>query len=193
VLVNGSDTSSPAANATSFSFSTPLATGVAYSVSIRTQPAGLTCTVTGGSGTVGSASVASVVVSCPSPWIRTDGASALSAPGTYGTRGIAAAGNTPGARVVAGSWTDAKGNLWLFGGTAASSSQKLQLSDLWEFVPARGLCSLATSAPGNVPGARDSASAWTTSDGTLWLFGGRPFNGGAFNDLWRFSEQPPGS
>jgi hypothetical protein len=50
-----------------------------------------------------------------------------------------------------------------------------------------------TSAPGNVPGARDSAAAWATRDGSLWLFGGEDCNGGAFNDLWRFSEQPPAS
>jgi hypothetical protein len=37
-------------------------------------------------------------------------------PGIYGTLGTAATGNIPGARFGAASWTDNKGNLWLFGG-----------------------------------------------------------------------------
>ena len=37
-------------------------------------------------------------------------------PGVYGTQGIAAASNVPGGRENAVSWTDSKGNLWLFGG-----------------------------------------------------------------------------
>ncbi len=29
-----------------------------------------------------------------------------------------------------------------------------------------------TGAPGNTPGARTGASAWTDTEGNLWLFGG---------------------
>ena len=36
--------------------------------------------------------------------------------GSYGTQGVAAAGNVPGARSGTISWTDAQGDLWLFGG-----------------------------------------------------------------------------
>ncbi len=54
------------ANATSFTFSTALASGSAYSVTVLTQPPSpaQNCSVTDGSGTVGSANVASVQVSC---------------------------------------------------------------------------------------------------------------------------------
>ena len=47
-----------------FTFSTGLATGAAYSVTVQTSPAGQTCTVANGSGTVGSANVTNVAVTC---------------------------------------------------------------------------------------------------------------------------------
>jgi subtilisin family serine protease/subtilisin-like proprotein convertase family protein len=53
-------------NATAFTFIAQLASGAAYSASVFTQPTGpsQTCTVTNGSGTVGSANVAGISVSC---------------------------------------------------------------------------------------------------------------------------------
>lgn len=63
-LANGTDTVSPAAHATSFVFPTALATGASYSVTVKTQPSGLTCSVTNGSGTVGTSDVTSVQVAC---------------------------------------------------------------------------------------------------------------------------------
>ena len=47
-----------------FTFATPLATGTAYSVTVKTNPSGQSCSVSGGSGTVGSANVTSVAVTC---------------------------------------------------------------------------------------------------------------------------------
>ena len=41
--------------------------------------------------------------------------------GNYGTQGTAAAGNVPGARHDAVTWTDASGNFWLFGGNGYDS------------------------------------------------------------------------
>ena len=43
ILANGTDTVSPAANATSFAFALPVAFGGSYSVTVQQQPAGLTC------------------------------------------------------------------------------------------------------------------------------------------------------
>ena len=60
---NGGDNLSVTANG-SFAFATPLASGAAYSVTVKTNPSGQTCTVTGGSGTIASANVTSVAVSC---------------------------------------------------------------------------------------------------------------------------------
>jgi hypothetical protein len=47
-----------------FTFTTALATGAAYSVTVGTEPTGETCTVTGGSGTVGTSNVTTVAVAC---------------------------------------------------------------------------------------------------------------------------------
>ncbi len=63
LLNNGGDAITRNANG-SFTFPTALASGAAYSVTVGTQPAGQTCTVTNGSGTVGSANVTNVAVNC---------------------------------------------------------------------------------------------------------------------------------
>ena len=63
VLANGSQTASPAANATSFTFPTAESSGASYAISVSSQPSGQTCTVVNGSGTVATANV-SVQVTC---------------------------------------------------------------------------------------------------------------------------------
>ena len=60
---NGGDNLSLTANG-SFTFATKLASGAAYSVTVKTNPSGQTCTVSAGSGTVASANVTNVAVSC---------------------------------------------------------------------------------------------------------------------------------
>jgi uncharacterized repeat protein (TIGR03803 family) len=66
ILANGSQTVSPAANATSFVFPTQSTSGTSYSVSVQTEPTGQTCTVSSASGTVTTANVTNVVVTCAS-------------------------------------------------------------------------------------------------------------------------------
>jgi hypothetical protein len=63
LLDNGGDALTVTANG-AFTFATSLAGGAAYAVTVGTQPAGETCTVSAGSGTVGTANVTSVAVSC---------------------------------------------------------------------------------------------------------------------------------
>jgi hypothetical protein len=123
--------------------------------------------------------------------------------GVYGTQGVAAPSNVPGAREAAASWTDNSGNLWLFGGSA--------LNDLWEFSPTTKMWTwvsgsssvngvpdclpgvygtLGVAAAANVPAGRggtlENSASWTDSSGNLWLLGGFACNG-ALNDLWEFS------
>lgn len=64
VLANGSDTLAVDANTTSFTLPTAVDFGSTFSVSVQTQPTGLTCSVADGSGTVAEANVSSVVVTC---------------------------------------------------------------------------------------------------------------------------------
>ena len=47
-----------------FTFATALATGSAYNVTVKTNPAGQTCSVANGSGTVGTANITNVAVTC---------------------------------------------------------------------------------------------------------------------------------
>ena len=137
--------------------------------------------------------------------------------GVYGTLGVAAAGNTPGSRMGATSWTDNSGNLWLFGGWGFDASgNDGSLNDLWEFTPSAnewawmagsstvpqtsdgsgsqpGVYGIrGTPAAGNIPGGRQGGNGWTDSSGNLWLFGGSSINGnntGYLNDLWEFSPK----
>jgi len=60
---NGNDNLTVGANGT-FVFATPVANGAMYAVTIKTQPAGVTCTLTAATGTVAGANVSSVVVNC---------------------------------------------------------------------------------------------------------------------------------
>ncbi|KQW30510.1 hypothetical protein [Acidovorax sp. Root402] len=60
---NGRDDLSVSSNG-GFTFGTALAGGTAYAITVRTQPSGQSCTVRNGTGTVGSANVSSVDVSC---------------------------------------------------------------------------------------------------------------------------------
>jgi Galactose oxidase, central domain len=66
-------------------------------------------------------------------WTWFGGSSAVNATGTYGTQGIAAAGNTPGSRSNATAFTDGFGSLWLLGG--GNMTQAAMFNDLWEFTP----------------------------------------------------------
>jgi hypothetical protein len=60
---NGGDNLSVTVNGP-FAFATSLAGGAAYSVTVKTNPSGQACTVTSGSGTIGSANVTNVAVAC---------------------------------------------------------------------------------------------------------------------------------
>jgi predicted RNA-binding protein with TRAM domain len=63
-LQNNGANSTPLGTNGSFTFSTPIAEGSTYNVTVQTQPAVQTCTVTNGSGTMGGANVTNVSVNC---------------------------------------------------------------------------------------------------------------------------------
>jgi N-acetylneuraminic acid mutarotase len=132
--------------------------------------------------------------------------------GVYGTLGVPAPGSVPGGRAGAESWTDGRGNFWLFGGSGVDANGvEGGLNDLWEFNPstrewawmggsstvgANGgwpgvYGTLGTPAAGNIPGGRTEAVSWTDGSGNLWLFGGSGYdsagNQGNLNDLWKFN------
>jgi|GEM_PF-5262738 len=63
LLNNGSDADTITSNG-SFTFSTPIAEGSPYNVTVGTQPLCQTCIVTNGSGIVGASNITNISVSC---------------------------------------------------------------------------------------------------------------------------------
>ena len=69
-------------------------------------------------------------------WAWVSGANTIDAGGVYGTQGISAAGNEPGARAGGVSWTASSGDVWLFGGfglDGTGSGNEGYLNDLWTY------------------------------------------------------------
>jgi sugar lactone lactonase YvrE len=64
VLANGADSLSVAANVTAFTLPTPVDFGSTYAVTVTSAPAGLTCSVTNGSGAMPPMNVSNIVVTC---------------------------------------------------------------------------------------------------------------------------------
>jgi len=142
-------------------------------------------------------------------WTWISGSDTVGAQGVYGTKGVAAASNVPGARSNLMSWTDTHGNLWLFGGGGVDSTGGFVIfDDLWMFSPSSGEWtweggSSTTGAAGvygikgvasatNMPGAREiSNTIWVDAAGNVWLFGGDGLDStGTYtrmNDLWEYS------
>jgi N-acetylneuraminic acid mutarotase len=140
-------------------------------------------------------------------WTWVAGSNATGQAGVYGTQGTPGPLNVPGARIGAVAWTDADGQLWLFGGYGLDAAgARGWLNDLWRFDPAaaewtwiRGGVTVDQTGvygtkgeldPANIPGSRQSGAAWLDSAGHVWLFGGYGFDSagerGDLNDLWRF-------
>lgn len=68
-------------------------------------------------------------------WVFVSGSKVANQNGVYGTQGTAASTNAPGGRQEAVGWTDANGNLWLFGGEGEDSAGTTNgiLNDLWVY------------------------------------------------------------
>ncbi len=166
----------------------------------------------GGGGTAdtlpnlgGNGNGSGVTSVAPGTWTWMGGSTISGQTGTYGSQGVAAAGNIPGGRSEAASWIDGSGNFWLFGGYGFSSTGMTysSLNDLWKFdgtnwtwikgsmmTQQTGTYGLkGVSAVGNTPGARSRAVSWSAGN-NLWLFGGYGYGSsgaaGWLNDLWMF-------
>jgi hypothetical protein len=130
------------------------------------------------------------------------------AKGVYGTKSVAAAGNTPGGRDTGVTWVDKSGTVWLFGGYGYDSvgTTGQALADLWTYSPSTGQWtwiggadtgnapgvygSQGTAAAANTPGSRFGAASWIDSGGNFWLFGGAyslPGGNVQLNDVWEYS------
>ena len=142
-------------------------------------------------------------ISAPNQWTWVSGSNTVNQQGSYGTLGVPAPGNTPGARQGAVSWTDAAGDLWLFGGAAAPvgggcnkydplcwAGTNSFFNDLWRFsgnewtwmngsdiTDQAGIYGVqGVPSPTDAPGARYGAASWRDASGNLWLFGGMGYD-----------------
>ncbi len=134
--------------------------------------------------------------------------------GVYGTLGVAAVTNWPGARQIHLGWIDSKDNIWFWGGKGldASNTNKNYLNDMWMYNTTTGMwtwmsgsnVSTATPtgnygtqcvpAPSNMPFQRiEHRSRWTDDCDNLWFIGGSYYDGVLGeedgNDLWRYSTK----
>jgi len=159
--------------------------------------------------TLAVAPAATAQTSSTNEWTWMGGSSTANQIGVYGTLGTASSSNVPGGRSNSVSWTDSKGNFWLFGGyvSVLPSGYQEGLNDLWEYSPtaktwtwvsgssttnASGVYgTLGVAAASSTPGARPDSVGWTDTSGNLWLFGGTGLGAmgglGDFNDLWEFN------
>lgn len=126
----------------------------------------------------------------------------------YGTKGVAAANNTPGYRAEAMYWT-CNGKLYLFGGEGTDKNGSTDLlNDLWEYDPATNnwtwlkgsdtknqygvYGTQGVAHANNTPGSRRTGTGQAIG-GKLYLFGGNGYsslNGfpstGYQSDLWEY-------
>jgi hypothetical protein len=151
-------------------------------------------------------------------WTWVAGANTVNQTATYGTQGVAAASNVPGARWNSAAWidTDVSSNtrLWLFGGQGYDATANGSLGDLWVFtlgqwtwikgpssVNQAGLYGMAPTPitwpyVGNNPGSRWGGGYWVDKSGQFWVFGGQGYDStgssgdGLLNDLWRNLPYP---
>jgi hypothetical protein len=211
LLNNGGNSLTLVANG-AFAFSTALAGGASYAVTVGSHPTGQTCSVTGGSGTVGSSNVTNIGVACTNnvaqQWSWKGGSNLRAPSGVYGVKGVPAASNAPGGRNWNGSWTEPGGDFWIFGGQGYDSTHASSvLNDLWKYDPDSGYWtwmggSTTVNALGvygtkgvpstsNIPGAREFMTTWVDDLGFFFLFGGYGFDSagtiGYLNDLWMYN------
>ncbi len=135
-------------------------------------------------------------------WIWVSGSDVIDQPGVYGSQGVAASTNVPGARYSGVSWKDSSGHLWLFGGDTGDGGPLL--NDLWKYDGSNWIWVSGSNlfdqtgdygTPGatlntNVPGARAYSASWMDNSGNFWLFGGYGIDSTGtanyLNDLWRY-------
>lgn len=128
--------------------------------------------------------------------------SSLGSSAIYGTMGVAGTAVNPGSNNEGVTWTDAAGDLWLYGGQGTPNAGFDYVSDLWKYTISTnnwtwmggpgtltqaavyGTLGIPNSA--NTPGARGGSASWVDASGDLWLYGGYNANG-SYNDMWRYT------
>jgi N-acetylneuraminic acid mutarotase len=137
-------------------------------------------------------------------WTWMTGGNSYNNVGVYGTKGIPAAANTPGARVGAVTWKGADGNLYLYGGYGYGTTTAIgDLNDVWKFDvttgqwawiagsntinPAMVYGTMGVTTSSNTPNGRMGGAGWVDNNGVFWTYGGyNNANTRYHADLWKF-------
>ncbi len=136
-------------------------------------------------------------------WTWMKGSSTVGAADVYGTKGVPAPANTPGARNSYGKWNDGKNNLYLFGGDRFTAGQLR--NDVWKYNIAtnewvwisgtknpnsnENVTAQCTPDVSFYPSCRrEGRFCWVDPCKKFWMFGGSSHGGfdGSHNDLWKF-------
>lgn len=133
-------------------------------------------------------------------WTWMDGSSTVNE-AFAGVQGISSSTATPGARYISSSWTDASGNLYLFGGYGING----YCGDLWRYNISTGIWTWLRGNTGMKPnfgtkgvtssitdvGIRYYAPSWKDNSNNFWLFGGVGYDYyntlSNTNSLWKTS------
>lgn len=215
VLQNNGGDNLPVPTNIGFTFASPIADNSSYDVTVFIQPDTLPnptqpqiCNVAAGTG-VATANVSNIVIDCGhNDWAWMDGGNVGNSPGATDippapppaappTSEDAA---TPGGRLLASTWTDNDGNLWLFGGLGYTTDinvfpQPAYLNEMWEYTGTQNYTGsfysywngIAPAIASPVPAGRWGAVTWTDAAGNLWLFGGQDGFTNFLNDLWTYN------
>jgi type IX secretion system substrate protein/galactose oxidase-like protein len=139
-------------------------------------------------------------------WAWINGDSAGNGSGSYGTKCLSLSANQPPAKLeTRAAWTDAKGNLWMFGGGIDPFEVQVT-NDLWRYCiasnqwtwesgdslpnPAGNWGTMGVPSPSNKPNGRGGSNGWADPNGHLYLFGGTAaVTSGIvpYNDLWQYT------
>lgn len=138
-------------------------------------------------------------------WTWMGGGSMSYAKGNYGVKYNFSDTTHPGARFSSVGWSDATGNLYLFGGEDYIGGDN-KLNDVWQYnitlkkwrwesgdssKNSKGVYgSKGVASPFNKPGARTYAAVWKDANGAAWFFGGQGYSNssaGVLSDIWKYN------
>ena len=130
-------------------------------------------------------------------WTWIAGSNTMGNAANYGTQGVAASTNDPGARIECKSGWTINDELWMFGGWVGAVAK----NDLWKYdlntnlwtwesgsnvsPPPGNYGTQGVPASTNLPPGRASYTKWRQGNNKLYIFGGLEINGD-FNDVWEY-------
>jgi N-acetylneuraminic acid mutarotase len=139
-------------------------------------------------------------------WTWVCGSNTNNQNGVYGTLSVPSPVNIPGGKYFPTCWSDASGNMYMFGGYGYSTVSVNYLNDLWKYNPVTNQWTWINGSSGsnatgvygtlgiasalNIPGSRFSSAGWKDVSGNFWLFGGHGYasiNNGELNDLFKYN------